>query len=345
MKTRSVSAASIYLNETFYKRMDIFMKISSFTLLLLVTASCNGLMKVEGELDDDNNNSQPTVFSCPTGFLMISANTNRSLDEFCVMKYEAKAATYLPDGSTQLNTDGCSAGCATTGWATIYNAQSNPTGHFPISVAEGKPWRQITLSDAKAACQSRGSKYDLISNEEWMAVGEDVIFQNENWSGGSVDSGTLKRSNAGYDTAGVAYNGDDPEAGDSRNTLASHKLSSGEYIFDLSGNLWEWVEWEKNTALAYPGECNTGGWVLNSAVNCPAWNVNSYRPIIPNSEVSIATINNMGRLTSSSGVATRAVTRGAASGNSTFTGIFAMWGSADRTVGYGSVGFRCVYRK
>ena len=85
------------------------------TLLLLLTMSCNGLMKAEGELDDNNKNNQPMVFSCPTGFMMISAYTSRSLDEFCVMKYEAKAATYLPDSSTQLNTDGCSAGCATTG--------------------------------------------------------------------------------------------------------------------------------------------------------------------------------------------------------------------------------------
>lgn len=308
-------------------------------LLILILAGCNG------KKDNSSETTTPTVLVCPDGYLKIQANTNRSLDEFCVMKYEAKAEKILPDSSTDIDTEGCSAGCSTTGWASIYHAQSNPTGYYPVSTAEGKPWRQITLADAKAACKSRGAKYDLISNDEWMAVGEDVIFQNENWSGGSVDNGTVKRSNSGVDAAGVSYNGADPEGGDTRNSLASHKLSSGEYIFDLSGNLWEWVEWEKNSDLAYPGECNTGGWVLNGSVNCPAWNVNSYRPIIPNAEISISNIGNMGRLTSSSGVTTRAVARGAGSGNSTFTGIFAMWGSADRTVGYGSVGFRCVLRK
>jgi formylglycine-generating enzyme required for sulfatase activity len=178
-----------------------------------------------------------------------------------------------------------------------------------------------------------------------MSVGEEVIFQDENWSGGSLDNGIPKRSNAGISAIGVSYDGADPEGGESRNSLASHVLSSGEYIFDLSGNLWEWVEWEKDTDLAYPGECNTGGWVINSNVNCPAWNINSYRPIIPNSEISLSRIDNMGRIISNSGVTTRAVTRGAGFGNTSFAGIFAMWGSADRTTGYNTVGFRCVYRK
>jgi hypothetical protein len=111
----------------------------------------------------------------------------------------------------------------------------------PVSQAASAPWTRINLEAAKTACESLGPGYHLITNAEWTTLARDIESTPASWTGGSVGSGMIKRGNAGTVDAGT-YDGSDPEYGTSRNTKAELTLSNGNTIWDLSGNVNEWVD-------------------------------------------------------------------------------------------------------
>jgi hypothetical protein len=117
-----------------------------------------------------------------------------------------------------------------------YQARNN--GGVPQSTGDGLPW--VSISQLDAIQKSKDAGYHLITNWEWMAIARDIEQVPENWTGGAVGSGILKRGNVGTPDAG-SYDGDNPETG-ILNSKAILKLSNGEEIYHLSGNVWEWVD-------------------------------------------------------------------------------------------------------
>ena len=141
-------------------------------------------------------------------------------DEFCVMKYEAK------DG-----------------------------GSTPVSKPYGIPW-VTTQSSAKNACAAAG--YQLISNTQWMALTTDISTVPSNWTSGLVGVGLLIKghSDAGPNQTCEANANDDLAyvdgsvcSGSSIGDLSqrrTHLLSNGEVIWDISGNISEFVDLSLN---------------------------------------------------------------------------------------------------
>lgn len=117
-----------------------------------------------------------------------------------------------------------------------YQARDN--GGVPQSTGTGLPWGNINQDEAKAVSEAAG--YHLTTNWEWMAIARDIEQVAENWTGGQVGSGMIKRGNVGILDDG-SYNGDNPETG-ILNDKAILKLSNGEEIYHFSGNVWEWVD-------------------------------------------------------------------------------------------------------
>ena len=117
-----------------------------------------------------------------------------------------------------------------------YQARNN--GGVPTSTGSGLPWTRINQINAKAVSEAAG--YHLMTNWEWMAIARDIEQVAENWTGGAVGSGMIKRGNVGITDAG-SYDGDNPETG-VLNTKAILKLSNGSEIYHFSGNVWEWVD-------------------------------------------------------------------------------------------------------
>ena len=117
-----------------------------------------------------------------------------------------------------------------------YQARNN--GGVPTSTGSDLPWVNINQINAKAVSEAAG--YHLITNWEWMAIARDIEQVPENWTGGAVGSGMIKRGNVGTTDDG-SYNGADPETG-ILNDKAKLKLSNGEEIYHFSGNVWEWVD-------------------------------------------------------------------------------------------------------
>lgn len=174
----------------------------------------------------NNTPSNVTLSSCcPSGFVYVAGSSLTRTMGFCVMAYEAK------------------------------DVSSTATSQEALT-----PWVNITMPEATTECRSLGTGYDLITNDQWTTLARNIENVDANWSGGSVGSQCLIAGNTG-DTSSCGYDGSNPEYGTGRNTLARHTLASGEYIWDVGGNVSEQVRgaWQgisttgSYTGAFYPG--------------------------------------------------------------------------------------------
>lgn len=284
--------------------------------------SCGGIIKL--------NSSSDLLFPGEEWALVPSNAGGMGLPAFYVMKYEARAKA-ISDGSIDPNGTGV-----------------NLLDNKPVSISDNQPWRNINALDAYTACTSLGDKYDLISNQEWMAIARDAETQGANWTGGSVGSGCFYRGNSAETTVGDGTNlGDscgydavpEPDFGSARDRRARHVLSNGQEVYDMAGNVKEIVDWDRDTA---------GFQVGGLTANC-----------FPN-ELSVASCTGLvdadfntanGSYTRTQGVgyfgngAVGNVTlRGNYWYNTVSTGIFYIDFVYNMTTTDNGIGFRCVYR-
>lgn len=183
-----------------------------------------------------------TYGACPDGFVEVPPNDFYEVSKpFCVMVYPAKAK----DKKTgKLFSSGCEAEkCGDSDWAKGKAVQA-------VSAKEGVPWRNVTFNVAKKACEDLGEGYGLINNKEWMTIANDLEGVGENWTGGKVGEGSLIKGHSDgspdepcdntTENVGEAC---DKKGGDPAERRV-FKLSNGNTLWDFSGNLWEWVDWE-----------------------------------------------------------------------------------------------------
>lgn len=156
-------------------------------------------------------------------WVFVPGDADYGTTDFCVMKYEAKN-----------------------------------DGGAPASLAAGTPWASISQADAKTECESLGAGFQLISNPEWMTLGANVANVADNWSLGAVGSGALYIGHSDNDPSaaceadaddlkayvettctGLAAGGAENQEASQRRTLA---LSYGSLIWDLAGNVREWID-------------------------------------------------------------------------------------------------------
>lgn len=160
----------------------------------------------------------------PGSWVHVPGDSDYNTEDFCVMKYEA----------------------------------SNSAG-VALSAATGLPWSDISLAQAVTQCAALGQGYHLMTNAEWMTIATNAAAVADNWSGGAVGSGFLYRGHSDADPlAHCQADLDDTKAyveGDCtpRNTININEddlsqkrtlvLASGMIIWDLSGNLREWIDY------------------------------------------------------------------------------------------------------
>ena len=191
----------------------------------------------KGEDATQASGSVTNNFTCPANFVGVPSLTGYTTNSFCVMKYEAK-----------------NAGAATTGDA---------TDDTPVSQAAGTPWRNINRDDSITECKNIDSngKYDLITNDEWQSVARNIENVASNWANGTVgDTGGLSTGHSDNVPSGpqAASSDDNNACHETEQTCNSstwnsqrrtHTLSNGEVVWDMAGNVWEWVK--DNNAVNY----------------------------------------------------------------------------------------------
>jgi hypothetical protein len=264
---------------------------------------------------------------CPTNYVKVAANATLGTSEFCVAKYEIK----------------------------------NSGGNIAVSEAQGLPWVDIPrdtsngVTGAIARCQelsTASAKYDLISNAQWQALAREIETAQSspgvylNWSNNST-SGTNYMNRGHSDNspgnALAASTDNDPCSGTGNTNCATsshadfnqkrtHTLKSGEIIWDVAGNVYEWVKDNNNASQGSDSYVSTNSWISEVRLKFgPEGNYST------NNSGEYGGLG-YGRLNSSAGT----VVRGGDWNNDAWTGVFAAGLHVGPTLIWYEVGFRCV---
>lgn len=248
--------------------------------------------------------TQPVPVTCPRDYVQVPFDPTFGIyRDFCVMAYEAKQG---PGGEA-------------------------------ISQAENMPWNGITMTEAKQKCQELGDGYDLISNSEWMTIARNIEYFGANWNSGIVGEGCMTRGNSGAENI-CGYFKDELDFGITRDPRARLYLSTGASIWDFTGNLWEWVDWQRGGDVDLAPITCLEGWVELGSVACQDLNSELYLPLGGGLD---SRKNGIGRFFGGFG---GAAARGGAWSSTVSSGVYALYLKNDAYSAMSSVGFRCVYR-
>lgn len=263
-----------------------------------------------------------TRHMCPAEYVEVPSSTP-GVNSFCVMRYESRC--HDPN----------------TGTFCVASSGAPSASKTAISSETGALWVSINHDEAKTACtnlnaiNSVTNKYDLISNAEWMVLAKDIEDQPANWDNNTPGTGCLFRGNNGTNDS-CGYGAGSTETGTGRNVKARHVLSNGQQIWDVAGNVWEFIDW----TLGGPNDkgpttCNFS-WTSLPMVNCP--------DLLPDQYMSqFASANGMGNIYGANPTS-GATIRGGDYYDNANAGVFAIWLDLTSTEVGGNIGFRCVYR-
>jgi hypothetical protein len=278
--------------------------------------------------------------SCPQNYVWVPGNPTPGLGSvankdgvpsFCIAKFEMKHPTD----------------------ATGYDRANRDPEAVPVSQPQNKPWIFIARNEARAACERvkiPGFTVALISNGEWQAVARDIESVAANWWRGKFEEGMMAN---GHGTVGdpsstlpVVDEADPydgivftPDPWDMMGEYARWhrkrvlRLSTGEVLWDLSGNAEEWVYENKNEVGLDMD--NFKDQVIHSLSERNKLLFGHAR------NYSFSTYYTMGFF---SAWADTAITRGANSGLFSAGVGVKQDGRVKMWSGYGVIGFRCVAR-
>ena len=146
-------------------------------------------------------------FTCPKNYISVP-KTNRAgayQESFCVMKYEAR--------------------------------MDRLGGNLASSEKNGLPAQRVERNQAINACRANGSRYDLITNEQWQSIAISIESEDQNWSSGraGVLPGNSLNCGASFPSA-ISGSHNIEEWKFNRRT---HVLSNGQIIWDFCGGVGE----------------------------------------------------------------------------------------------------------
>ena len=260
---------------------------------------------------------------CPTGYILVPGDTFYGTTNFCVMKYEAKFGSK--------------------------GAESR---------AAGLPARgTVSQTVAQASCRNLGPSYALINNAEWMTLAANIANVPSNWSGGSVGSGALNRGhsdNTPANALAAVTDDNDPCNGtgqacssttwnDQRRT---HVLSNSNVIWDLAGNVWEWVDYNNFEDKPTPA---TAAWTEYTVVTGTTTMPKTL--LVPSNATKNwwndswnGATNGIGQYYAGTNSSGGALLRGASWLHGSMSGVFTAGLYLDPSDTYADLGFRCVFR-
>lgn len=264
---------------------------------------------------------------CPDNYVPIIGNATLGTSDFCVAKYEMKC-------------ENSSNGTQCSGVPSVTNVAK--------SRADYTPWVNISANDAWTACNNlngvESGTYALISNREWMTIARDLQTVPANWDGGVVGTNGISRghSNGSSALAAAADTAPCTGTGGSCTDLTyhlnkrTHKLSNNSLVWDLAGNVHEWVDWNPNGTSYSSGPTGCGSSWSEFSATCGLLPANDYLP-----SPIYTSAQNFGRWY---GISGGGVLRGGSWTDNTFVGIYMLYLGAGSNDMNSSFGFRCVHR-
>jgi len=316
--------------------------------------------------------------TCPEWYIPVPWNAEFMQPWFCVAKYE------MGDENITIPNTCDGMGCPSVAENTLYQTDWNTVKYSSTGTLVSKAWLypivNISQTQAIAECQRIGKH--LITNNEWMTIARNIEANPLNWSWGVVWIGGIyrgitwenpetlwcqtKNSSGSWTRTYVsrAWSTDTTKWWSSKwadcDSKRQHKLSNGEVIWDLAGNVREHVNGRNTMNTDNIGTMNanacgtswTAGWSWYSFTNntttdnvtqCDFINGYSYKRYGPKISYMNAS-NGIGRIYSyntNNTTVDKVFLRGGGAYNSVYSGVFAMhlgWVATDQSHG---VGFRC----
>ena len=263
--------------------------------------------------DCSNATTSYSYVICPSGYVKVPGSTYLGVGAFCVMQFEARK-----------------------------EAGTGPASSLTDD-ADESPWTSISQENAQAECSNLGSShYDLISNREWLTIAHSIESTPSNWSGNAVGSGMIPRGNSNGTGVLAITDGLEQPVGSGWEQKRTHTLFNGSVIWDLAGNVWEWVDWDMEAGLQLgPKTCtNSTNYVELTAISCTeleAISIN-YLPLT----TGLSSTHGIGKF---SGGPNGGALRGGDSGSGVDAGIFMLdLYNPPTGIARSNFGFRCVYR-
>ncbi|MDH5717326.1 MAG: SUMF1/EgtB/PvdO family nonheme iron enzyme [Spirochaetia bacterium] len=264
---------------------------------------------------------------CPAGYVRVPGNADVGQpDDFCAAKYEMKDNTL---------------GTA-------------------VSMAAELPWVSITQTAAIAECSALDTvtnKYHLITNPEWMTIARNIENTASNWDGGVVGTNALNSGHndnvpanalaASYDDAENCFGtgqGTADVCGAWDSQIRTHNLSNGEVIWDLSGNVWNWINWNVAPAdKAYDSADTEPLAVWKEWTTIDTFPNNFMLPVTwQATNALLDSTNGIGQYIAGDNLSGGAAVRGSDKTGGSYGGIFALSLSSVPSVSVASIGFRCA---
>jgi len=225
-----------------------------------------------------------SVKACDQYWVKVPGNSSLLVNDFCLMKYEAK--------------------------------QSGVTA---VSNYSSTPWVSINQTYASDRCSALGAGYHLIRDREWNTVASNVANAPANWftanagasSGSPCLFGGHMECSGGSCAAAFNASSDDTQgywngptnasvvttatcpfvtanpSGRGLETRRTMYLSTGDVIWDLTGNVWEWTDGTITSGSCaegtMPAPCTGSDWKEYTAItnfyslnyaNVSSWNSN-----------------------------------------------------------------------
>ena len=228
----------------------------------------------------------------------------------------------------------------------IQKYEAKNVSSVPTSQPSGSPWVSLTQIAAKSYCESLGVGYHLFTMEEALTISRNIENNGWNWTGGSVGSGGLWRGHSDNSpgnalAADVSGDPDDDPYVGTGNTSPSiekrvHQLNSGQYIWDWSGNVAEWVDMS-----CTPG-AGLGNWYAGAAwIEWSDSNLSDYEKGRAGPAGAYTSAQNTGKYFGCTAVG-KVGMWGLTWVNTTLAGIYGFSGGTLPTASGASLGFRCA---
>ena len=243
-------------------------------------------------------------------WLLVPGNSSLGTMDFYVQKYEAKNVSSLP-----------------------------------TSQPSGSPWVSITQTESKNRCEALGPGYHLLTMAEAQTISRNIEAIGWNWDSGSVGTGGMWRGhtdNAPANSLAADVTGDPDDdyyigTGQSGTSIERrvHQLSSGQYLWDWSGNVWEWVDMTCTAGTGAGYWYNSGSWIEWDNANLSDYEKGRAGPA-----GAYTATQNAGRYYGCTATG-NAVFRGGNWSDGALAGVFAFYAVNAPSNSYTNIGFRC----
>lgn len=248
-------------------------KIRFIIPMILLATGCSPSKLSYRNTQPSTQNKSAAANKCPVGFIEVPGSPHYHTNDFCVMKYDAKAALIYNSaiGLEPKLGDPCNGAAGGISYQTYKNNGSGcaaiaQNGRQIVSTPSGYPITYIPetgngIDNAQNYCQQAG--WHLMTNDEWMTIARNVEQEAANWcnadgTGCGATPGTPGKilangHNNALPQAALAASADDSKAcfgtatdgsnscGGPNSQKRTLTLSNGQIIWDFAGNVWQWV--------------------------------------------------------------------------------------------------------